>query len=219
MKRTKGEELAGKIQQLEAAGCPTMSRARHWLRIRVTDEPVLRELDGGLTACIIPVSLSNGAEESVITDVELNMGWEDRYLHWLEDPDDSNYRFPGKLGVYAREEVLNHFILDDGILEPGEQRSGLLLAIGYPIPPLYRQNEFIEATLAIHHQFGDADPIRLRFKLIRSLASKARPANERVGKGLFEGGEKLSRSTSASLSPQYPKHTKQVGSLRLGRVQ
>lgn len=188
MKLKDSKDFAAKIRQLEAAGCPTMFRSRLSLRIKLTDEPRLRELQHGLAAYVIPVLFCNGPVELEITDVELDLPWDDGFFHLLDEGQDGNYSFPGApRRMYPREEVLNHFIFDHDVLQPGERRSGMLLAMGFPIPVIYRHNELIKSDLSICDQFGGFHPMPLSLRLDRSGGAKVQPANARMGKGPFEG--------------------------------
>jgi hypothetical protein len=102
------------------------------------------ELPSGLVGYMIYIAMTNLRSRPLyVRDIELRDLWDDNLFHWMSDPHEMSkrdyYRFPGKgAPEFPREQVLNHFLFDGGVLTPKRPREGWLLATGRPMPESLR---------------------------------------------------------------------------------
>lgn len=98
-----------------------------------------------------------------LVDLELQLPWEDPRFCWLPDPGTQNrngksrrkptqppprYCFPSSDGLeYSRDQVLNHYLAENGKLTQKPMR-GLLLGIGGPMPQSLRHGSPLEASFS-----------------------------------------------------------------------
>lgn len=98
-------------------------------------------------------------------------------FEWLPDPqaigrDRFNYHFPGEdAQEFPRAQVINHVVLDYGILKPECPMEGFLLGVGNPKPAKLLLGAPIEVELAIiaydHSEYAErlrlwVDPVMKR---------------------------------------------------------
>jgi hypothetical protein len=115
-----------------------------------------------------------------VRDIELRPFWPDSNFEWLTDPEESgrdpfSYHFPGKdAWELLRERVINHVLLDRGILKPGCPVEGWLLGVGSPKPDLL-MGATIDVTLAIigYYQNECTTTIKLSLDRIRKHVRKS----------------------------------------------
>lgn len=184
MKRKGRDEFVARLRELEAAGYPNISRTRLSLDIHVTDEPILRVRNLGVTSYVIPVLLRNGPQKLCVERLDLKLAWEDPLFHFLEQ-DDGDYQFYGPYQKYARDEVLD--VSHDPVLQPKEEKSFLVLAGSGLIPSFYEDKTLIEAKLVIYDQFGAAHSRVLKLRLDRSHETQI--SRVRPGRGLYAAEE------------------------------
>jgi hypothetical protein len=129
-------------------------------------------------------------------DVELRPPWPNSEFEWLPDPkevgrDPFNYNFPGKgAPELPREQVINHVLLDCGILKPGCPVEGWLLGIANPKPEKLLLGGSVEVTLAIigydHSEYEErislrVDPVwKCQKQLSRKIPTEGLFDRERV---------------------------------------
>jgi hypothetical protein len=95
-----------------------------------------------------------------ISTLELDLPWEDTFLHWLPDPletyaKDGMYWLPTRepLG-YPRDQVINHLVGAGKRFSRGRSFGGLLLGVGAPMPDTILQGSEVPALVRISDQFG-----------------------------------------------------------------
>jgi hypothetical protein len=122
---------------------------------RVTDSLVFDLADGRCGWQIGLLIINQTSRPIRVRDVAPRPHWPNPDFEWLPDPKELrggpyNYRFPGT-GAWElpREQVINHVLLEGGILEPGRPVEGLLLGIGNPKPANLLLGVPIEVELAI----------------------------------------------------------------------
>jgi hypothetical protein len=102
---------------------------------------MLTEIRPGVTACILDLNIvCKGPGKVIPRSCTLDLPWASTPVQWLPHTDSAGrkveeYKLDPTL-VYWREEVINHRILGERALRPGDAVSGLLLGVSYePIPP------------------------------------------------------------------------------------
>jgi len=129
------------------------------------------DLPVGRAGCIIEICIVNQTSKPIpVRSVELCPTWQNSEFEWLPDPkemqgDPFNYHFPGKgAPEFPRKQVLNHVLLDRGVLRPGRPVEGWLLAVGNPKPEELLPGGFVDFTLTIlgHDHCGHVQMISLR---------------------------------------------------------
>ena len=154
-------------------------------------------LPDGRAGCIIDLLITNQTSKPIrIRDVELRTPWPNSEFEWLQDPkedgrDPFNYNFPGKgAPALPREQVINHVLLDCGILKPRCPVEGWLLGIGNPKPKKLLLGGSVEVTLAMigydHSQYEERislyiDPVwKYQNKSSRKIPTEGLFDRERV---------------------------------------
>jgi hypothetical protein len=116
-------------------------------------ESTVFELRSGLVGYMIYVAITNLRSRPIyVRNVELRDLWHDELFYWMSDPRESpdSYRFPGTGSPeLPRDQVLNHFLFDGGVLTPRRPLEGWLLATGSPMPKDLRDRQGLGPTLAI----------------------------------------------------------------------
>ena len=129
-------------------------------------ESMVFDMPDGRAGWIIDLLITNQTSRPIpFRGVELRTPWPNSELEWLSDPkevgrDPFNYRFPGKgAPELPREQVINHVLLDRGILKPEYPVEGWLLGIGNPKPEKLLLGGFVEVALAIighdHREYAE----------------------------------------------------------------
>jgi len=140
------------------------------------------DLQDGRAGYVIDLMITNQISRPVrCRDIELRTPWVDSQVAWLSDPretasDPHNYRFPGRAAPeFPRDLVLNHVLLDGGILKPGCPKRGWLLGIGRSMPDNLHQGEWIGVTLTIiaHDQAEYSTTITLGVDHATKLTQKS----------------------------------------------
>ena len=114
------------------------------------------DLTDGRCGWIIQLLIINQTSRPILfRDVALRPTWQNLDFEWLRDPkeigrDPLNYNFPG-IGApeFPRAQVINHVVLDHGILKPECPMEGFLLGVGNPKPANLLLGAPIEVELAI----------------------------------------------------------------------
>jgi hypothetical protein len=147
------------------------------------------QLRGGLTAYILDLAITNQTQKTIYCDdIELSLPWQDDFFHWLQDPREEDgssvYRFPRRNALeFPRHKVLNHLLLENGVLMPRRPVRGRLLGIGRPLPGTQRHGQRVEVRLRIFASDHTEHTANLRLWTERPEIKR----NARVGKGnLFE---------------------------------
>jgi len=120
------------------------------------------ELQGGGVGYVAEISITNLLTRPVkLIRVELRAPWIDRPVHWLTAIPIRNrasahrsstslvYRFPENDMTFDYDEVLNHRLLEEGILPGKCSFQGLLLAAGGPLPAELRHGEWRDLCLTV----------------------------------------------------------------------
>jgi len=95
-----------------------------------------------------------------ISTIELELPWQDPFLHWIPDPLETNakdgmYWLPTKGGLgYARNQAINHHIGSGKRFSRGRSVGGLLLGVGAFMPDDTRPGSEVPAFVRVFDQFG-----------------------------------------------------------------
>lgn len=196
MRRSR-ENLSARLNELEAAGCPTLRNEGLDLGPKLSivqvggvGDSIL--LDLGLGAgYLMDVKITNQLTRPVYSsEVELRLPWgRDPYFRWLQSDDmrDNVYRFPGSSFEYPRSETLNEWIARGARLDPHGKIAGVLLAWGGPLPKAYKHGLRADFTLVITDQEDECwpGPIALFIDRSQRVSQRNRKAAQRRP-GLFE---------------------------------
>jgi hypothetical protein len=135
----------------------------------------IRELKNGQFAFIVPVFIRrNRPGKTIIMDAWIGTSWPDTQIEWLDDPEQEDkhpgyFNLPGDTERFLRREVLNHRFIDC-TLSRGDIRSGLLLAIGYRPPDIYKDRDVVAITLTVVDQWDDEHSGTLHARMSRRPA-------------------------------------------------
>jgi hypothetical protein len=107
----------------------------------------VERINNAVTLFALDLIITNASKSHAITiaSFRLDLPWQDQYLHALPDTENNGaYRLNSSEIEYAREEVLNHRVLQDGVIAPGAALAGTLLFQGFEAIPydLYRGEPF-----------------------------------------------------------------------------
>jgi hypothetical protein len=95
-----------------------------------------------------------------ISALELELPWQDSFLHWIPDPletfaKDGMYWVPTKEPLsYSRDQVINHYIGTGKRLSRSRSLGGLLLGVGALMPDSVLHGGEVPALVRISDQFG-----------------------------------------------------------------
>ena len=154
----------------------------------------LFDLPDGRTGFVLDLRIINGGPGArSIRRLEFKVPWPDFGFQLLPDPRETGgpyknlYFFPGESLEFSRVSVLNHFLHTDTILQPHHPISGLLLAVGNPMPPEIRHLARLTAMFSIITDSGIPGICEIemwadRMSMAETRTKKRRRANE----GLFE---------------------------------
>ena len=147
------------------------------------------ELSHGAIGYILDSIIVSTISNTIITEWELNLPWEDPLFQWLADGDDSGqqYSFPGKHPLeFPRDEVLNHRFRSKRPLRRGDMLEGLLLGVGYaPIPEVFPHGCEISMDFTIHSQWGFSHPSQFCMWVCRDVDAARRNSAKDLRKPLF----------------------------------
>ena len=172
-----GEELRHALQELAAFGSPVdLSVAEENLSLHIQQvgglsDSIIFDLPNHRTGYVLDIEVLNRRPKTIYPrDLELQLPWEDLQFQWLPDPGTQNHKakkaqgkrlktkqtqptlqycFPDSGGLeYSRNQVLNHYLAENGKLTKKPMR-GLLLAIGARMPFGLRHGSLLEASLVL----------------------------------------------------------------------
>jgi hypothetical protein len=95
-----------------------------------------------------------------ISTLELDLPWQDSFLHWLPDPIDTRakdlmYWFPTSDRLrFPRNQAINHHIGSSKRFSRGCSIGGLLLGVGAFMPDDIRHDSEVPAFVRVFDQFG-----------------------------------------------------------------
>jgi len=194
----KQKETAKHLVWLAHHGCPVdIQEIKSSIRIeQKTGDDLTRifDLPGGLTGCILDLRIINeGPGPRSIRELEFKVRGLDFGCRWLQDPRETGgqyrnlYFFPGESLEFSRVSVLNHFLHTDTILQPHHPISGLLLALGNPMPPEIRHLARLTAMFSIITDAGIPGICEIEMWADRmSMAETRTKKRRRANGGLFE---------------------------------
>ena len=207
----------------------------HIEQVGGVSESVIFDLPNHRTGYILNAEILNrGSKTIYLRGLELQLPWEDPGFDWLPDPETQDhgqnrqqksrkagnrkgrrravqtslqeYWFPASGGLaFPRDQVVNHYLVENGKLTRKPQR-GLLLAIGGRMPTDLRHGALLEASLVVF----DVDEIEYRHPVtfwIERRAVVAKPAIRNLG--LFEPS--LANRRSQIADPPRPSQTVEKG--------
>jgi hypothetical protein len=230
MHKANRNHSAALLREMAAAGIPVdLSVAELDIQIELVGgvcDSTFFDLNDGRCGCIIDLLIINQTSRPIpIRDVELRPPWPNSEFDWLSDPKEAGrdpfiYRFPGRgAPELPRYGVINHVLLDRGILRPGHPVEGWLLGIGNPKPEKLFLGGPLDVTLSlIGHDCEYETRITLRVDPVWKRQQESRRKIARGG-GLFtrEHAENLGspeRAISARSTPRVreAKENRQRGS-------
>jgi hypothetical protein len=198
MQKANSTYLAASLREMAAAGIPVdLSVAELEVEIEQVGgvhDTMVFDLQDGRAGYVIDTIITNQTSSLIrCRDVELRPSWVDSKFEWLPDPreiegDPYNYHFPGKALELPRDQVLNHVLLDGGILKPGCPMRGWLLGIGSPMPKNLRHGAWVKITLAIIACDHNAYPETITLWVDR-LAKREQKSSRKVPKGSLFANE------------------------------
>jgi hypothetical protein len=123
------------------------------------------------------------------------------------------YCFSRRHGLeFPRDRVLNHVLLEDGVLSSGRPVRGWLLARGGPMPKSVKHGQWVEATLRIFASDHTEHTGELRLWTDRSEMKQNADLfkHQRRGAGLYGSTKSSLRGTAAFLSQNRENGTRQT---------
>lgn len=190
------QNLVARLEELEAAGCPTLLREGidlgRQLRVNqvgVVTDSLLFDLRVG-TGYIIDLEVINDLPTpTYLRDVEPQFPWgSDPHFRWLEPGDlrENVYRLPGSTLEYPRNETLNDFLAGTGRVGPNEVKSGLLLGFGGPMPSTYVHGMLCNLKLVITDQHDECWTQAISLWVDRTEKMRQQKRKRPSRTGLFE---------------------------------
>jgi len=145
---------------LSTHGCPVdISNIESDIQVEQQDgddATQLFDLPGGRAAYILDLRIINkGRGPRSIRRVEFEMPWSNSGFQFLPDPRERGgrykdfYLFPGTGLEYPRDQVLNHVLFSNGILQPNHPAHGVILGIGNPMPREIHHGDTFSGILTI----------------------------------------------------------------------
>lgn len=148
-----------------------------------------------------------------LSALELDLPWQDSYLHWILDPletfaKDGMYWLPNKESLgYPRDQVINHLVGTGKQISRGRSFGGLLLGVGAFMPDTILQGSEVPALVRISDQFGKQYSSAFSLRASRMDATRRTQLQEKraTRKPLFacpdpeKSTKSASRETSSAL--------------------
>jgi hypothetical protein len=196
------------VRRLRAAGCPMPSGEKDERPIGLTIEVNRPELTKAYAIragaeYVFAVRITNHAYRSLVLQrFTGRMDWPAALIFPVDPrihmPETQVYRLEsGRKFPYT--EVLNHYVGERGILDPGKSIEGILLAYTMlrEIPKYYSQEWAAPAQLSIIDQFGRRHASFINISVDRTANIRPGMLIQRPRKGLFDTSELKASSVVA----------------------
>ena len=210
-KKWGGDGLRYALEELAAFGSPVdLSVVQEDLSLTIqqvggVSDSMIFDLPNHRAGFILDIEILNLRSTTIyLLDLELQLPWEDPWFQWLPDPGTQNrqakialgkklkrprmqspprYGFPSSEGPeYSRNQVLNHYLAENGKLTQKPMR-GVLLAIGARMPDGLSHGSPLKASLVLRDVEGTAHRHAVTFCVDRRAVT---PKRATQNLGLFE---------------------------------